>query len=108
MRTLDALHGLSVLARGTDEHLEMKESGLEWTVKIPCQWVVRRLKDIAELRSGEQITSDSSTPEGHYPVFGGNRLRGYTTSYTHDGHYALIGRQGALCGNINYASGRFW
>jgi len=41
-------------------------------------------------------------------VYGGNGLRGYTSSYTHDGNYVLIGRQGALCGNINYAQGKFW
>jgi type I restriction enzyme S subunit len=35
-------------------------------------------------------------------------VRGYTSSYTHEGEYPLIGRQGALCGNINYASGKFW
>jgi len=41
-------------------------------------------------------------------VFGGNGIRGYTPSYTHDGSHVLIGRQGALCGNVNFASGRFW
>ena len=45
---------------------------------------------------------------GDFPVYGGNGLRGYTTSFTHEGHYVLIGRQGALCGNINYAKGKFW
>ena len=35
-------------------------------------------------------------------------LRGYTSEYTHDGSYVLIGRQGALCGNIHIARGRFW
>jgi type I restriction enzyme S subunit len=41
-----------------------------------------------------------------YPVYGGNGLRGYTDMYTHDGNYVLIGRQGALCGNINYITGK--
>ena len=41
-------------------------------------------------------------------MYGGNGLRGYTDRFTHDGEYALIGRQGALCGNINYAKGEFW
>ena len=45
---------------------------------------------------------------GRYSVYGGNGLRGYTTAYTHNGQYVLVGRQGALCGNINYARGKFW
>ena len=33
-------------------------------------------------------------------------MRGFTNHYNHDGEYALIGRQGALCGNVNYAVGK--
>ena len=69
---------------------------------------MRRIKDIAELRSGDAITSEDIAPSGDYPVYGGNGLRGYTSSCTHKGCYVLIGRQGALCGNINYAEGEFW
>jgi type I restriction enzyme, S subunit len=58
--------------------------------------------------SGDAIAAEEIAPAGDYPVFGGNGVRGFTTSFTHDGHYVLIGRQGALCGNINYARGRFW
>jgi type I restriction enzyme S subunit len=87
---------------------ELKDSGLPWAPKIPSHWAVKRVKDIADLRSGDQITSDDITPVGAYPVYGGNGLRGYTAAYTHDGTYVLIGRQGALCGNINYATGCFW
>ena len=39
-------------------------------------------------------------------MFGGNGLRGYTDRYNHDGDFALIGRQGALCGNMNFSSGK--
>jgi type I restriction enzyme S subunit len=41
-------------------------------------------------------------------VYGGNGLRGYYHKFTHRGHFVLIGRQGALCGNINYGNGEFW
>ena len=45
---------------------------------------------------------------GHYPVFGGNGIRGYASRYTHDGDYDLIGRQGDRCGNIHVVRGRIW
>ena len=66
------------------------------------------LKWLASLKSGEAITSEQIEPEGEFPVFGGNGLRGFTSTFTHEGDFALIGRQGALCGNINFATGRFW
>lgn len=86
----------------------MKETIIPWGPYIPDQWSIVRLKDIARLQSGEGITSDSIDTIGDYPVFGGNGLRGYTDNYTNEGNYVLIGRQGALCGNINYASGKFY
>jgi len=77
-------------------------------VTYPAHWTSRKLKYVASLRSGEGITSDDISGAGEYPVYGGNGVRGYTSGYTHDGTYPLIGRQGALCGNINYAFGTFW
>ncbi|MDO9519339.1 MAG: restriction endonuclease subunit S [Pseudohongiella sp.] len=74
----------------------------------PSHWTNQKLKYIASLNSGEGITSEEISEAGEYPVYGGNGVRGYISSYTHDGAFPLIGRQGALCGNIHYASGRFW
>lgn len=74
----------------------------------PQHWTIQKLKYVASLKSGENITSEEISDTGDYPVYGGNGLRGFTQSYTHEGHYPLIGRQGALCGNINYAQGQFW
>ena len=71
-------------------------------------WEVRRLKTLAEMQSGDAITAMSIEETGEYPVFGANGLRGYSSHYTHDGAFALIGRQGALCGNVHLARGRFW
>lgn len=87
---------------------ELVDPNIHWLDRIPKSWERKRLKDILDLRSGDSITSESIYPEGDYSVFGGNGLRGYTDNYTHEGYYPLIGRQGALCGNINYAEGKFW
>ncbi|MER2552468.1 MAG: restriction endonuclease subunit S [Thauera sp.] len=78
------------------------------SIRYPAHWTSQKLKHVASLKSGEGITSNDISDLGEYPVYGGNGVRGYTSSYTHEGTYPLIGRQGALCGNINYASGKFW
>ncbi len=57
-------------------------------------------------RSGQNITSTQISEEGEYPVYGGNGLRGFTNRFTHEGFFLLIGRQGALCGNINRSNGK--
>lgn len=80
----------------------------EWLDTIPSGWQRKKLKYVASLKSGESITSDDIAESGEYPVFGGNGIRGYASAYTHCGRHVLIGRQGALCGNINYATGCFW
>ncbi|MEF8729185.1 MAG: restriction endonuclease subunit S [Accumulibacter sp.] len=85
-----------------------QSSGLAWAPDVPAHWPVKKLAFLASLKSGESITADDIKDDGPYPVYGGNGLRGFTDSFTHDGEYALIGRQGALCGNINYAKDKFW
>ncbi|WP_102412681.1 restriction endonuclease subunit S [Vibrio cyclitrophicus] len=70
-------------------------------------WEEKRYSDLfTTFRSGQGITSSNIKELGEYPVYGGNGLRGYTNQYTHDGFYFLIGRQGALCGNINRVTGK--
>ena len=59
-----------------------------------------------EFQSGKSIKASDITDSGEYAVYGGNGFRGYTDTYNHDGDYALIGRQGALCGNMNFSSGK--
>ncbi|MEK7674845.1 MAG: restriction endonuclease subunit S [Verrucomicrobiota bacterium] len=106
--------GVPALAgEGAAEHPKgwtpnLRDSGLPRLGQIPKHWRTKKLKHIASLRSGDAITAESISESGNYPVFGGNGIRGYGSSFNHEGKFVLIGRQGALCGNINYAIGRFW
>ena len=85
-----------------------RDSGSFAFGRVPAHWEIKRLKTLCTMQSGEGITGTSIDPAGAYPVYGGNGVRGYTSTYTHDGHHVLIGRQGALCGNVHIARGRFW
>lgn len=97
------------VCKGLNPNVPMKDSGVEWIGEIPKDWKVCAIKRLALLKSGDNITSldISDTNEG-YVVYGGNGKRGYYTQYNHEGMYVLVGRQGALCGNINYSEGKFW
>lgn len=96
------------VTKGLDKDVKMKDSGVEWIGKMPQNWKLLKLKRIVNLKSGTSLTSDRILDEGKYQVFGGNGPRGYIDDYTNEGNFVLIGRQGALCGNINYANGKFW
>ncbi len=60
----------------------------------------------SRLSSGKAISSSLIKDEGTYPVYGGNGIRGFTNTYNFDGECAIIGRQGASCGNVRYFSGK--
>ena len=69
-----------------------------------------KLGEVCLLKAGKFVSANDISPEynkGLYPCFGGNGIRRYVADYTHDGEFPLIGRQGALCGNVNLASGKF-
>jgi len=71
------------------------------------EWVEKRLEKLfSEFKSGNNITASQIKENGNYPVYGGNGLRGYYDDFTHNDNYFLIGRQGALCGNINRSNGK--
>ena len=80
--------------------------------EIPENWAWTTLGDIFTLQAGKNITAkdiyDTPEPKHCFPCYGGNGLRGYVSNYNKEGHYPLIGRQGALCGNINEAHGQFY
>ena len=71
---------------------------------------LKALGDYCDLKAGKFVKASDiveNNVEGLYPCFGGNGQRGFVSDYTHDGDFPIIGRQGALCGNVQYASGKF-
>jgi type I restriction enzyme S subunit len=74
----------------------------------PIDWHVAKLGALCSMKSGEGITSGEINQFSGYACYGGNGFRGFAARYTHDGRYTLIGRQGALCGNVLGVEGKFF
>ena len=64
------------------------------------------------MQAGKAIKSSqisfSESDSAKIKCFGGNGLRGYVGQANEFGDAVLIGRQGAYCGNVNYAEGDFY
>ena len=70
-------------------------------------WTEKSLADLCcEFRSGRNISAALIHESGDYPVYGGNGIRGYCDHYSHEGEYVVVGRQGALCGNVRLIQGQ--
>ena len=80
--------------------------------EIPQSWCWTTLGEIFTLQAGKNIAakeiSDRQDETCPFPCYGGNGIRGYVSSHNRNGHFPIIGRQGALCGNINVADGLFY
>ena len=96
------------VTKGLDPNVEMKESGVPWIGKMPVNWTISALKNLCTMQAGKNLTSEQISTSGQYPVYGGNGQRGYYSAYNADGHFLLIGRQGARCGNVHDVTGKFW
>ena len=74
-------------------------------------WEVLPLKKATLLKAGKAIKANElseSSDLGLYPCYGGNGIRGYIYKQSHNGQFPIIGRQGALCGNVVFAKGEFY
>ena len=88
---------------------EYKDSGVKWIGEIPKHWKRIKLKFLTDsMQSGTNLTSFQIQETGRYPVLGGNGIRGYYDKFNCDKECIVIGRQGALCGNVHIIKEKFW
>ena len=106
----------SIIFRRDNSHYE-KLDGLERCIddelpfEIPENWCWCKIGTIFTLQAGKNIQAaeiHENPFANSYPCYGGNGIRGYVASSNRTGDYPIIGRQGALCGNINRATGEFY
>ena len=73
-------------------------------------WLESSLSRVCNMKAGTFVSASEIKDvlkDSLYPCYGGNGLRGFTKTCTHEGVFPLIGRQGALCGNITLSQGQF-
>lgn len=87
---------------------KMRDSGVSWIGEVPEGWEFSKIKYHCTMKSGDNITALDISDNGEYPVYGGNGLRGFYKIYNKNGNHILIGRQGALAGNVHLVNGKFW
>lgn len=88
---------------------EYKDSGVKWIGEIPGHWECRKLKFLtSSMQSGDNLTAIQIKEIGKYPVYGGNGIRGYYDDSNCNKQCIVIGRQGALCGNVHIVKKPFW
>lgn len=76
-------------------------------MELPSHWASCFLKRVLTVQSGDMISADATTAEGH-PVVGGNGIRGYAPHWNTERDTIVIGRVGAKCGCVHVLRERFW
>ena len=93
------------VTKGLDPTVPMKDSGVAWLGEVPAHWVVLAIKWRARIKSGDGISPDliENQAQDHkpHPVIGGNGVMGFTSQTNISPPLIVIGRVGALCGNVH-------
>lgn len=68
------------VTKGLDKSVPMKDSGVEWTSKIPCHWEIKRFKYVCEYITDGSHFSPETTDEG-YPYITAADVKGVGLDY---------------------------
>jgi type I restriction enzyme S subunit len=100
------------VTRGLNPNVKLKPSGITWLGDIPEHWESWPLRRCISIRSGDYINAfrirTEQSEQYSIPVVGGNGVMGYTDRANNDGATIVIGRVGALCGNVHLIQGSAW
>jgi len=102
----------TAVTKGLNPHAPMKDSGVEWLGEVPIGWEVVPIKWYSSCKSGDSITSTNTEQTidelNFIPAIGGNGIMGFTSKSNIDTPVIVVGRVGALCGNVHKINPPAW
>ena len=101
------------VTKGLNPDAPMKDSGVKWLGEVPEHWEVAAIKWTARINSGKaldpsQVISAEPNDADAVRLIGGNGLIGYTGQSLTKSPSIIIGRVGALCGNVHHELAACW
>ncbi len=67
-----------------------------------------KIGDIAKIKAGNLLQKKKLLTDGPVPVYGGNGVIGFYHEAMEYGETIIIGKIGALCGNVRYTEDKIW
>lgn len=96
------------VTKGLDRNVEMRDRGIDKFPMIRSNWNTSKLKYIASIRSGSALPINNIKKDALYEVYGGNGCMGRADEYNTESPAIIIGRVGALCGNVHLIKTKKW
>ncbi len=95
------------VTKGLDPHAPMKDSGIEWLGKVPAHWVVKRLRFLCHIGTGDADTANA-VEDGEYPFFVRSPVIERIGDFSHDCEAVLTAGDGAGVGKVyHHFEGKF-
>jgi type I restriction enzyme S subunit len=106
----------TVVTKGLNSNVPMKDSGIEWIGEIPSHWEISKVKYVLEFHNNQRVPLSSEEREnrkGQYRYYGSTGVIDYVDDFIYDGEYILIGEDGSNLKLRNYrlsnlVNGKFW
>ena len=76
--------------------------------ELPNGWEWKKISDTFKIKSGYFLPKKTMVESGNYNVYGGNGINGKHNEYNLTGENIVIGRVGALCGNVRLTNENLW
>ena len=70
-------------------------------------WVEKTLGEVIKLEYGKPLGKSLRKPDGLYPMYGANGIKGRTDEFYYNKKTIIVGRKGSA-GEINLTEEKFW